>query len=175
MVFIVASFCRFWQNDIDTLPLIPVKGDALMILYPNDRKLLRFLRDKQSNERSFFFISNDYTFCIPIDKPKDSTLSQEAINELRHYNFPLEPPEVEGSLIALESNGCLYHPGGQYVRITSYGWRCAYLSRVTISSLNFSLFFIAPSYSPYTCSTSANNPAPINNAPITPTMVIGMS
>lgn len=103
-----------------------------MILYPNDRKLLRFLRDKQSNERSFFFISNDYTFCIPIDKLKDSTLSQEAISELRHYNFPLEPPEVEGSLIALESNGCLYHPGGQYVRITSYGWRCAYLSRVTI-------------------------------------------
>lgn len=101
-----------------------------MILYPNDRKLLRFLRDKQANERSFLFISNDYTFCVPIEKP-DPKHVQLAL-EQQHYKFPLDPPEVEGALISLENNLCLYHPGGQYVRITSYGWRCAYLSRVTI-------------------------------------------
>lgn len=101
-----------------------------MILYPNDRKLLRFLRDKQANERSFLFISNDYTFCVPIEKP-DPKHVQLAL-EQQHYKFPLDPPEVQGALISLENNLCLYHPGGQYVRITSYGWRCAYLSRVTI-------------------------------------------
>lgn len=101
-----------------------------MILYSNDRKLLRTLRKIQESETSFLFISADYTFCVPIEKP-DPKHVQLAL-EQQHYKFPLDPPEVQGALISLENNLCLYHPGGQYVRITSYGWRCAYLSRVTI-------------------------------------------
>lgn len=40
-----------------------------MILYSNDRKLLRTLRKIQKSETNFLFISADYTFCVPIEKP----------------------------------------------------------------------------------------------------------
>lgn len=101
-----------------------------MILYSNDRKLLRTLRKIQESETSFLFISADYTFCVPIEKP-DLKYVQQTLEQQR-YKFPLDPPEVQGALISLENNLCLYHPGGHYVQVTPYGWRCAYLSRVTI-------------------------------------------
>lgn len=63
-----------------------------MILYSNDRKLLRRLREIQKSETSFLFISADYTFCVPIEKP-DSKHVQQALEQQR-FKFTLEPPEV---------------------------------------------------------------------------------
>lgn len=97
-----------------------------MILYPNDRKLLRTLRKIQKSETNFLFISADYTFCVPIEKP-DPKHVQLALEQQR-FKFTLEPPEVQGALISLENNLCIYHPGGQYVQVTPYGWRWKYLS-----------------------------------------------
>ncbi len=97
-----------------------------MILYSNDRKILRTLRKVQQNETSFLFISADYTFCVPIEKP-DPKYVQLAL-EQQHCKFSLDPPEVQGALISLENNLCIYHPGGHYVQVTPYGWRWKYLS-----------------------------------------------
>lgn len=104
-----------------------------MILYSNDRKLLRDLRKVQQNETSFLFISADYTFCVPIEKP-DSKHVQQALEQQR-FKFTLEPPEVQGALISLENNLCIYHPGGQYVQVTPYGWRWKSLSNQNMISL----------------------------------------
>lgn len=97
-----------------------------MILYSNDRKLLRTLRKIQKSETSFLFISSDYTFCVPIEKP-DPKFVNQALQQ-QHYKFTLEPPEVQGALLSLENNLCIYHPGGHYVQVTPYGWRWKYLS-----------------------------------------------
>lgn len=97
-----------------------------MILYPNDRKLLRTLRKIQKSETNFLFISADYTFCVPIEKP-DPEYVQQAL-EQQHYKFSLDPPEVQGALFSLENNLCIYHPGGHYVQVTPYGWRWKYIS-----------------------------------------------
>lgn len=104
-----------------------------MILYSNDRKLLRRLREIQKSETSFLFISADYTFCVPIEKP-DSKHVQQALEQQR-FKFTLEPPEVQGALISLENNLCIYHPGGQYVQVTPYGWRWKSLSNQNMISL----------------------------------------
>lgn len=104
-----------------------------MILYSNDRKLLRRLREIQKSETSFLFISADYTFCVPIEKP-DSKHVQQAL-EQQCFKFTLEPPEVQGALISLENNLCIYHPGGQYVQVTPYGWRWKSLSNQNMISL----------------------------------------
>ena len=104
-----------------------------MILYPNDRKLLRTLRKIQKSETNFLFIFADYTFCVPIEKP-DPEYVQQAL-EQQHYKFSLDPPEVQGALISLENNLCIYHPGGQYVQVTPYGWRWKSLSNQNMISL----------------------------------------
>lgn len=104
-----------------------------MILYPNDRKLLRTLRKIQKSETNFLFISADYTFCVPIEKP-DSEYVQQAL-EQQHHKFSLDPPEVQGALFSLENNLCIYHPGGHYVQVTPYGWRWKYLSHQNMKLL----------------------------------------
>ena len=104
-----------------------------MILYSNDRQLLRTLRKIQKSETNFLFISADYTFCVPIEKP-DPKYVQPALQQ-QHCKFSLEPPEVQGALISLENNLCIYHPGGQYVQVTPYGWRWKYLSRQNMKLL----------------------------------------
>lgn len=85
--------------------------------------------------------------------------------------------EQPSQLFVLQ-NFSLLSPPSMYNGITTFFMKShvsPFKTFLIILSAYFSLFFIAPSYSPYTCSTSANSPAPINNAPITPTMVMGMS
>lgn len=104
-----------------------------MILYPTDRKLLRTLRRAQTNETSYLYISPDYTFCVPLELPEPE-LIPDALDG-PHYKFHLEPPQVQGALYSLESNSCIYHPSGQYVHVTSYGWRWKYLSNQNMKLL----------------------------------------
>lgn len=71
-----------------------------MILYSNDRKLLRTLRDIQKIETNFLFISADYTFCVPIENPIRNMFSKPWNSNVS--NSRLSRPKFKGHLFRLK-------------------------------------------------------------------------
>lgn len=84
-----------------------------MILYSNDRKLLRDLRKVQQNETSFLFISADYTF-LRITLSVFPSKSQSRNMFSQHCNSSI----ANSRLSRLKYKGRLFHSKTIFASIT---------------------------------------------------------